>query len=92
MIQSFGSNNLRLLFEKGDGSKIRPDLLRKVENVLTRLEAAKEIRDMNAPGLKLHRLKGDRKLVWAVSVGANWRITFQFADGDAFEVTLEDYH
>ena len=92
MIESFGSKNIKLLFEKGDGSKIRADLLRKVENVLTRLEAAKEIRDMNAPGLKLHKLKGDRKDMWGVSVGANWRITFQFEDGDAFNVTLVDYH
>ncbi|MEP5610989.1 MAG: type II toxin-antitoxin system RelE/ParE family toxin [Cyclobacteriaceae bacterium] len=92
MIESFGSKGLKLLFEKGDGSKIRPDLLRKVENTLSRLDASKEIRDMNAPGLKLHQLKADKKRYWAVSVGANWRITFQFIDGDAFDVTLEDYH
>lgn len=92
MIISFGTKSLKLLFEKGDNSKIRSDLIRKVENVLTRLEAAKEIRDMNAPGLKLHQLKGDKKGYWSVTVGANWRITFQFMDGDAYDVTLEDYH
>ncbi|MEP1096086.1 MAG: type II toxin-antitoxin system RelE/ParE family toxin [Cyclobacteriaceae bacterium] len=92
MIESFRSKGLKLLFEKGDSSKIRSDLVRKVENTLSRLDASREIRDMNAPGLRLHQLRGDKKGYWAVSVGANWRITFQFIDGDAFDVTLEDYH
>lgn len=92
MIESFRSKALKLLFEKGDSSKIRPDLIRKVDNVLTRLDAAKEIKDMNAPGLKLHQLKGDRNRTWSITVGANWRVTFRFESGDAFDVTLEDYH
>ena len=92
MIQSIKSKSLKLLFEKGDGSKIRPDLLRKIENILSRLHAAKEIRDMNAPALKLHELKGGRKGIWSVSVKANWRITFLFDKGDVFDVELEDYH
>lgn len=92
MIQSFKSKPLRLLFEKDDSSKIRPDLVRKVENVLTRLQAAKEIKDMNAPGYNLHPLKGNRKGTWSVTIKENWRITFQFINGDAFEVNMEDYH
>lgn len=92
MIQSFKSKPLKLLFEKGDSSKIRPDLLRKIENILSRLHAAKEIRDMNAPALKLHELKGGRKGIWSVTIKANWRITFLFENEDAFDVDLEDYH
>jgi len=92
MIQSFKSKPLKLLFEKGDSSKIRPDLLRKIENILSRLHAAKEIRDMNAPAFKLHELKGDRKGIWSVTIKANWRVTFLFENEDAFDVDLEDYH
>ena len=92
MIESIKDKSLKLLFEKGDGSKIRPDLLRKVENILTRLQAAKEIKDMNAPGLNLHKLKGERKDYWSVTVRSNWRITFQFENSDAYDVKLEDYH
>jgi len=92
MIKSFKDKTLRLLFVKGDKSKIRSDLLRKTENILTRLQAAKEIRDMNAPGLMLHKLKGTKKGTWAVTVRSNWRITFRFKNGDAFDVKLEDYH
>lgn len=92
MIETIKSKSLKLLYEKGDGSKIRPDLLHKVENILNRLDAAKEIKDMNAPGLNLHELKGSRKGEWAVTVRANWRITFSFENGDVYNLKLEDYH
>jgi proteic killer suppression protein len=92
MIHNIKSKPLKLLFEKGDSSKINPDLIRKIENILSRLQAAKEIKDMNAPALNLHQLKGERKGIWSVTVRANWRITFQFKNGDAFDVDLEDYH
>lgn len=92
MIQSFKSKPLKLLFEKGDSSKVRSDLLRKIENILTRLDASSDIKDMNAPAYHLHELKGDRKGVWSVTVKANWRVTFVFREGDSFDVDLEDYH
>ncbi len=92
MIKSIKNKSLKLLFEKGDSSKIRPDQLRNIENILTRLQAAKEIKDMNAPSLKLHELKAERKGIWAVTVNGNWRISFQFNNGDVFDVKLEDYH
>jgi proteic killer suppression protein len=47
---------------------------------------------MNAPGLNLHPLKGDKKGIWAVTVQANWRVTFRFVDGYAEIVNYEDYH
>ncbi len=74
------------MFEKGDSSKINTTLLRKIENILSRLHASKNIRDMSTPNLNLHQLKGERKGIWAVTVKANWRITFRFIDTDAFDV------
>ncbi len=47
---------------------------------------------MALPGLKLHRLVGDRKGTWAVSVSGNWRVTFQFIGKDADAIDYEDYH
>jgi proteic killer suppression protein len=47
---------------------------------------------MQAPGLGLHPLKGDKQGLWAVSVQANWRVTFRFVDGDAEVVNYVDYH
>ncbi len=47
---------------------------------------------MDLPGLNLHELKGNRKGTYAVKVSGNWRVTFQIAAGDVFDVDYEDYH
>lgn len=60
--------------------------------LLDRLDAATKPEDMNVPGFDFHQLKGKRKGTYAVSVSGNWRITFQFVEGDAVKVTLKDYH
>jgi len=92
MIESFRSKPLRLFFEKGDPSKIKPDHIEKVRRILSRLHRAKEIKDLNAPGLGLHSLKGGLKGHWGVTVKNNWRITFQFEEGNAHVVDYLDYH
>ncbi len=47
---------------------------------------------MNILGWRLHPLKGDKGGQWAVNVSGNWRIAFEFVDGDAYVVNYEDYH
>ncbi|CAN2039723.1 hypothetical protein GMMP15_1380004 [Candidatus Magnetomoraceae bacterium gMMP-15] len=47
---------------------------------------------MNYPGAFLHQLSGDKKGLYAVKVSGNWRVFFQFIDGDAFIVDYDDYH
>ena len=56
------------------------------------IDAAEIIEDVRLPGYDLHELKGDRKSTWSIKVSANWRVTFRFEEGDAYEVDLEDYH
>jgi toxin HigB-1 len=48
--------------------------------------------NMNAPGHRLHQLKGGRKRQWAVWVSANWRLVFEFEGDHATNVDLVDYH
>ena len=64
----------------------------RIRAILARLNQSEVIEDMNVHSYKLHPLKGSRKGEWAVTVRANWRITFRFAEGEAREVNLEDYH
>jgi len=40
----------------------------------------------------LHKLTGDRRGQWAMTVNGPWRICFRFEDGDAFDVEIVDYH
>lgn len=59
---------------------------------LAALDTATCIEDLDLPGYRLHALKGDRGGFWSITVQANWRITFQFVDGDVWVVNYEDYH
>ena len=59
---------------------------------LAALDTAKVIDDMDIPGYRLHQLKGSRKGIWSITVNGNWRITFEFTDGNAYIVNYEDYH
>jgi toxin HigB-1 len=92
MIASFRHKGLKLLFEKGDRRRVRADQVDKIERVLARLEEATEIGNMNLPGFRLHRLKGDLAGHWSVTISGNWRIVFRFESGDASDVDLIDYH
>jgi proteic killer suppression protein len=47
---------------------------------------------MDMPGFRLHPLKGQMKGFWAVTVRANWRVIFRFAELEAFDVDYVDYH
>ena len=92
MIRGFRHRGLRRLFEQGESKGIRPDQREKVENILAVLNRTRRPEDMNLPGFRLHRLKGDLKDFWSVTVRANWRVIFRFEQGDAYDVDLIDYH
>lgn len=92
MIQSFRHKGLKRLFEKGEAKGIRADQLEKIENILFVLSRARKPEDVDLPGFHLHPLKGDMKGLWAVTVRANWRVTFRFEEGEACDVDLLDYH
>jgi proteic killer suppression protein len=59
---------------------------------LAALDTARKIGDMDIPGFRLHALKGSDADRWSIWVNGNWRITFEFREGDAFVLDYEDYH
>ena len=63
------------------------------EELLAALDAATSLRDLSPlRSVGLHKLTGDRKGQWAMTVNGPWRICFRFGDGDAFDVAIVDYH
>lgn len=92
MIKSFIHKGLEKFFLKGSKAGIQARHENRIRLILAQLNQAKVVEDMNIPFLHLHELKGDRKGIWSVTVQANWRITFQFENGDAEIVNYEDYH
>jgi 3-oxoacyl-[acyl-carrier protein] reductase len=71
---------------------IRPDLVARVEDILSRLDIAEEPADLDLPGYGLHSLRGNLKGFWSVTVSRNWRIIFRFEGRDATEIDFMDYH
>lgn len=77
VIKSFKHKGLKWFFETGSVSGIDPSHRQKVRLLLTALDTAKTIDDMDLPGFWLHPLKGDKQGIWAIDVNKNWRITFE---------------
>ena len=92
MVKSFKHKGLESFFYTGKKKGIRPEQASRLERILDRLNAANDIKDMNYPGSNLHQLTGDKKGQYAVNVSGNWRVFFEFIDGDAYIVDYDDYH
>ncbi len=92
MIGSFRHRGLKRLYERGDRSRVRADMADRIENILSVLDMALTIDDIDVTGYRLHKLTGDLRGFWSVTVRANWRIIFRFSDGEATDVDLIDYH
>jgi len=92
MIKSFRHKGLETFFYTGSKKGIRPEHANRLERILDRLNAASNIKDMNYPGSNLHQLSGDKKGQYAVKVSGNWRVFFEFIEGEAYIVDYEDYH
>jgi proteic killer suppression protein len=92
MIKSFKHKGLEDFFYTGKKKGIKPEHADRLGRILDRLNAASEIRDMNYPGSNLHKLAGDKKDQYAVRVSGNWRVFFEFINGNAYIVDYGDYH
>lgn len=92
MIKSFRHKGVQRFFETGSKVGIQSRHERRLRLQLSRLDDANTAKDMDAPGWKLHRLKGELKNHWSVWVDGNWRLTFTFEGKDAVLVDYQDYH
>ena len=92
MIRSFRHKGLKRLHDDDDSRGLNAGHVEKLRRILAQLNIAKVPSDLDLPGCRLHPLKGDLKGFWAVTVQANWRVIFRFADGQAFDVDYVDYH
>lgn len=92
MIKSFRHKGLRKFYETGSVAGVQSSHGNRLRMILAALDTSREIGDMDVPGFRLHPLKGSMKGRWSVSVSGNWRITFEFREGNAHVLDYEDYH
>lgn len=92
MITPFRHKGLQDFYATGKTAGIHVAHANRLRMLLAALDTAQTIQDMGVPGFKLHPLKGKLKGRWAVSVSGNWRLTFEFRQGDVYQLDYEDYH
>jgi len=92
MIRSWKSAPLRELFETGTARRIDTKLQRRCLARLTSLNQATDLRQLHLPGYELHKWEGKWANKWSISVSGHWRITFDWINGEAHDVDLEQPH
>ncbi len=92
MIKSFKHKGLKKFYETGSRQGIQAQHASKLRMQLAALDSARVLDDLDIPGYRFHELKGNKKGTWSISVSGNWRVTFEFIDGNIFIVNYEDYH
>lgn len=93
MIKSFADKDTERLFDlrpsRGFGGKLQRSARRKLEI----LDAAEVLDDLRIPpGNRLEKLSGDRSGQYSIRINDQWRICFEWRDGDAHHVEIVDYH
>jgi proteic killer suppression protein len=93
MIRSFADKQTAAVFE---GHRVRafPVHVQEIaRRKLKAIDAAKEIDDLRAPpGNRLEKLSGDRSGQWSIRINDQWRLCFRWANGDARDAAIVDYH
>ena len=92
MIKSFKHKGLEKFYQTGSTRGIQPNHVNKLRMQLAALDTAHSIDDLDIPGYRLHRLSGNRKGIWSITVNANWRLSFEFNEGNVYILNDEDYH
>jgi proteic killer suppression protein len=92
MIVDFAHKGLKNFFETGTTKGVQADHEKKLRLILGLLDAADDVADMNFHGSRLHKFQGKQGDLWSVTVNGNWRIVFEFKDGNAYIVNYLDYH
>jgi proteic killer suppression protein len=92
MILSFRHKGLESLFRSGHAGGVQPMHVKRLRELLTALNVAKGPQDLARPSWRLHGLHGNRAGFHAVTVQANWRLTFRFVGEDVELLDYLDYH
>jgi len=93
MILSFGDKDTESLFNRERVKKLPSDISSRARNKLLIIHAATSENDLRVPpGNHFERLKGDKKEWCSIRINDQWRVMFKWAEGNAHDVTIIDYH
>ncbi|HZZ91910.1 MAG TPA: type II toxin-antitoxin system RelE/ParE family toxin [Usitatibacter sp.] len=93
MIQSFADRVTAAVFSGLEVRRLPWEVQLAARRKLKLIDATNSLESLRAPpGNRLEALRGDRKGQWSIRINDQWRICFRWAQGDAFDVQIVDYH
>jgi proteic killer suppression protein len=93
VIKSWRNSAARKVWEGERPNQFRGLDFEAAIDLLLALNVAKSLGDLSPlKSVGLHKLKGDRRNQWAMTVNERWRICFEFRKGGAHDVEIVDYH
>jgi proteic killer suppression protein len=93
VIKTFADRHTQELFSTGRSRRFPLDIAKRAMRKLEYIDVATSLDDLKVPpGNRLHELSRDRKGQYSIAVNDQWRICFQFVEGDAYDVEFTDYH
>jgi len=94
VIKTFADKSTEEFWRTGKSQAMPPANLRKVaKRKLAMVDSATQLEDLRVPpGNRLERLRGDREGQHSIAVNDQYRVCFQWQDGDAYDVEIVDYH
>jgi len=93
VIRSFRDSQTAALFDRQQARKLPSNIQSVALRKLRHLDAAERLEDLAAvPGDRLEKLAGDRAGRHSIRINKQWRICFRWADGDAHDIEIVDYH
>jgi proteic killer suppression protein len=96
MIHNFGNKTAQAIWETEASKGLPKELWLRAKALLTIMHGTTVLDDLKIkgqpPNIRLHKLKGDRKDEWSVTVQLPWCLTFKFKNGEFFDVKIENYH
>ena len=96
MILNFKGKIARDIWQNNSSKTLPRELWLRAKALLTIMHSTRTLEDLRIrgepPNIRLHKLTGDRRGYWSITIKLPWSITFRFVDGEFWEVTIENYH
>lgn len=93
MIKTFADKRTAAIFEGFQVRRLPKEIQGTARRKLKQIDSAATLDSLRVPpGNRLEQLKGNRAEQWSIRINDQWRICFEWVDGDAFNVEIADYH
>lgn len=93
MIRSFDDPEAEKIWHRQSSRRLPSDIQGTALRKLLQLDSIEQLQELRVPrGNRFEQLKGYQPLRYSVRINDQWRLTFNWSDGGAHNVRIEDYH